>query len=389
MKKWSLRLALSSAAIMWLTGCTRSQDSRDATPDTPQAKPDGWAQPDLSIAIDGGVEAGSRLNADGAGTDGGGTVEAGAGETGGAGGAGGTPGSGGATGTGGRSETGGAVGNGGTPGTGGTVPLLDGGGEAPGPGGLGGFAETGGTVGVGVGGNHGSGGAIGSGGHLGLGGTLGVGGSAEPGGVDASIDAPGEIDADTVDAGERSSDVEPPTVDAPDSFVDAVVDASPADTIMPTVGCLYEGTYSIPGQAITCAWGAGPPPGPPCIQMCNQETAALDIVVAGGSLRTEALPVPTTPVGGYTILPPDCPSCRNWTIVTNTPSELKAVLQVQCNTWTGLVPTTGVVLLDVDCEAGGLTVTGSCTADEYGAFPCGMPGMHPSYSYSLSGSESM
>jgi len=405
MRSWSLRLAFSFLVVASFFGCKRSDGRHDATSDTWQTSEvmtgthpsevewDGvvdsggpgevgvlnsGGQSDVPIAIDGGNGTGGAP----------GGKEAGAldtGKGGAGGGSGGAPGSGCATGLGGSSETGCATGIGGIPASGGVVTISGGGGGVPGSGGT-----------LGAGGVVGFGGVVAVGGNLGFGGILRVGGGAGVGGVDGSVDGVAfDLDAEpsddgvndscvaadvTADLSDSSSDapieIDGSTVDSvedlptPVGLDSTVADLGAADTGPPMVGCLYEGTYTIPSQARQCDETVNPPTGgPPCSRVCNDTPTTVNIVVADGNLRTELTPVPS-----YM-------SFHNWTITANTPSMLIATDGISC--FTPAPGSSSKFTLNVDCQTGIFTVNGYGEVNQpYGC-------MHPTHSYSLNGSAAI
>jgi hypothetical protein len=376
MKSRTLRLAFLFLVFACFADCTRSEGKRDAGSDAPHASIDSGA-PDSPIGIDGGTEAGGSpggheagvagTGTGGVGGTGGTTGSGGASGSGGtSGGTGDTSGSGGAAGSGSRIETGGTLGSGGGSATGGVVTTSGGAGGGIGSGG-----------GVRVGGIVGFGGVVGLGGNPGVGGTVGAGGSggasALDAGLDGDIDTPVESEAGTVDSEENPQDTDQPTLDASDGLDASDIDTAVAnvDAGVPMVGCLYEGTYTIPSLATTRQWQSSS-----CSYATNQQATTVNIVAADGKLQTELTPILTFFMVGQ--VPQAFP---NWTITTNTTSRLTATGGIYCGTYPLWISSS--FTLDVDCQTGAFTVNGSCEADWPSAPPCLMS---PDFRYTLNGS---
>ena len=148
------------------------------------------------------------------------------------------------------------------------------------------------------------------------------------------------------------------------------------------VGCLYEGTYTIPSQARSCDMQhySSTPGGAPCTRVCVDAATTVNIVVADGKLRTELTPILHQMYVGDV---PD--SFPDWTITTNTPSKLTAKGGINSGRYPPWISSS--FTLDVDCQTGIFTVSGSCGA--LWPWPCPLAPNVDDYDYYLNGSAAI
>jgi virginiamycin B lyase len=272
-----------------------------ASPDLPDGNgADGWAEPDVPIAVDSGQEAGGSLGSEaGVLGSGGAGGASGSGGTGG-GSAGGAPGSGGQGALGGSAETGGIPSNGGIPGAGG-------------------FSTGSGGRGYGGSSGHANGGAIPMGSAdaavdseaVDLGSTLVDGADV----VDCASDPPFGSDGSPLDVGSDSADVAPPAADAPDACSSRRVDDGAGIFVGPSgIDGTSCGTRQAPCLSIQVA-------------IANANTAARAFVYLAPGLYVESISLlaSVSLEGGWLVQAdawtPDCTAQSNATTAIQAPAN--------------------------------------------------------------------